>query len=202
MEPSKNSRRAAEIGCGILVRDAAAYDVHTIGALIPHSPSVAIENVSGSALTVGLVSPVQNGDWEYAVTTIPDGSHKSYQSMMEFKLTSATAAYSTRTLTISSATSGAYYLLACNIKDAVGSTNTISIPAENAVMVSNGIVGSSAVSYAFDHKGVTYLLLKATATTITATLGDGVSASTDPTTPTFKAYKITAWGLQELNVIF
>jgi hypothetical protein len=201
MEPSKNSRRAAEIGCGLLVRDAAHYDVYTHG-FIPHPPCVAMENVSGSKLTVGIVAPAQNGDWEYAVTTVADGTIKPLQSMMELELVAATAAYATRTLTISSATSGAYYLITCNIKDAPSATTTLAIAANNAVPVINGVVGTGAVAHTFTAKGVTNILVKATATTVAATLGDGISAHTDGTTPTFKAYRVTAWGLAELNLIF
>ena len=201
MEPSKNSRRAAEIGCGLLVRDAAHYDVYTHG-FIPHPPCVAMENVSGSKLTVGIVAPAQNGDWEYAVTTIADTAIEPLQSMMELELVAATAAYATRTLTISSATSGAYYLITCNIKDAPSATATVTIDKTDAVLVNNGIVGTANIVHTFDHKGVTNLLVKATATTIEADFGLGISAHTDSTTPTFKAYRVTAWGLAELNLIF
>jgi hypothetical protein len=201
MEPSKNSRRAAEIGAGLLVRDAANFGIYTFG-LIPHPPCVAIENVSGANLTVGLVAPVQSGDWEYAVTTVGNTNIKPYQSMMELKLSAATAAYSTRTLTISSVTSGAYYLIVSQIKDAPAATTTIAIEKEDALLVTNGIEQEGDIAYTFTKKGVTSLLVKATDTAIVATLGGGISASTDATTPTFKAYRVLAWGLQELNIVY
>lgn len=207
IEISKNSRRAAEIGGAIFIKDAVDYDIYTRGIMEPHSPCVAVENVSSADLKVGLVMATTYGDWEYAVTTLEPGAYKPYQSMLELKLTDVAGTYATTddvsTLSFT-AVDGRYYLIACNVLDAPADNTILEIDPDELILASSGKdLATNVIKHTFTRKGLTYIMVKGTASgTATITAGEGMSAASEATKPTFKIYGITAWNLQELNVIF
>jgi len=200
MDISNTSVRAREIGCSIFVEDAVNYNVATVGKLAGHPPCVAIENTGTADLTVGLTMPSSDGWQDFAVTLVPSGQTKSHQSVREFKLTAVTPSYSTKTLSWT-AVANTYYLVLVNSLDAPSATTTITA-AENKGTVENFNKSLSQTAITVTKKGVTGFLFKTTDTSPSVVLGDGFSAHNAATTPTFKVYTITAWALQELNIVY